>query len=69
LKIVEWLTGLIDEERANFVKGAGADVNYRNKENITPLWIACSNGRRDVAQFLLCIGADDTIIGIYNSYE
>lgn len=64
LKIVEWLTGLVEEDRSDFEKGAGSNINYRNKENLTPLWIACNNGRRDVVQFLLSIGADDTIIGI-----
>ncbi|MBI5970679.1 MAG: ankyrin repeat domain-containing protein [Deltaproteobacteria bacterium] len=36
----------------------GADVNARNKDNLTPLMLAAQNGHVDVVKALLAKGAD-----------
>src|SRR5205823_3608645 len=36
----------------------GADVNARNEIGVTALWIAASNGKREVAELLIDRGAD-----------
>ena len=39
MKVVEWL-----------VEECNADINLQSPEQITPIWIACFNGRRNVVQ-------------------
>ncbi|TWU48894.1 Phosphocholine transferase AnkX [Rubripirellula tenax] len=46
---------LADVEKAI---GEGADLDVPNVYGITPLWIACSNGNRDIAVAMLKNGAD-----------
>jgi hypothetical protein len=52
IEIVKWLTEL-----------EGITIDISDQDNCTPLWIACYNGRRDVASVLLRLGADETIQG------
>lgn len=50
LHVVEWLT-----------EDCGANVELKDPDGCTPLWVASFNNRRNVVQHLLLIGADDTI--------
>jgi ankyrin repeat protein len=41
--------------------GAGADVNAKNADGVTALWIAAYGGHRDAVEALLAAGADPNV--------
>ena len=56
--------GWIRADKVEFLLGYKVDVNARNKNGDTPLYVAISDGGRDdIAQVLLAHGADSTIKG------
>ena len=56
--------GDFSEKALQAMIGHGADVNATNKENVTALMTACSNGNAGAINILLNVGADPNIADI-----